>query len=157
MNLLWISGGLGLALIIVSGFAIGEAQSIGGLKEQREANLAVIAKRDVDLKAKTEEAQELRTAHEACVAEIAVSKNEQSLAHGRIVDLEKLAQGERNHVRIEREAFYKLPGCKELVALDLVAACPDLAGSLRRRSAEVSAPRESAGAGAGAARPVPDR
>lgn len=140
MRIAAIAGAV-VTIILLLGFVIDQAQSIGSLREQRNKVMADLAQSQVDLEAKTRESSALREAHTACLREIEVSQDEQLQARGRISDLELAVKRSQANVRSERTAIYQLPGCAAFTTLDIGSACPDLARSLRRRAAEVSTPR----------------
>lgn len=130
-----------LGLVSVSGYAVGQAKEIGRLQGEAKQHRRDLEQNDVDLRYLKAETRELRAAHTSCMNEIRLSQDDQVRALHAIDRLTADVKRAADYVRTERDAIYQLPGCQELATLDVAAACPSLAGSLRRRASEVSRTR----------------
>lgn len=131
-----LTGAIAAVLTVVAvaeaGYIVGQAKKAGRL----ESELAHVR---MELGACIGTQTALERAHTACMDEIRVAKEENAHARSTIEQLTESIRKGSADVRREREVIYRLPGCAELRTLDLAAACPDLARSLRARAAEVSA------------------
>jgi len=146
MNAMVIGGVLVVAALIEGIVILEQASTIGGLKERQEQYQNKLAQKTLDLKSCTEVKTELRTQYDACLEQVRVSQDEALHARESVAKLAQTISLEADHVRKERAVIYRLPGCKELAELDVAAACPDIAGSLRDRAAAyVSAAGEGSG------------
>jgi hypothetical protein len=129
-----------LGLVSVSGYAVGQAKEIGKLRSEARGSQVALAQSEIDLRWSKAEASDLREVHAACLDEIRLGQDDQLRARVAIDRLTADVRRAADNVRLERETIFR-GECQGLAALDVAAACPSLAGSLRRRAAEVSATR----------------
>ena len=140
-GMLWGVLILGAIAASEGGFIVSQAKSIGGLEAQVDTQKHAIANAGLDLEVCTISKTAVTEEHTKCMNEIRTWKNDAQVAKDAAAKLNELLVQETASVHREREIIYKQPGCAELAALDLASACPGLANSLRKRAAEVSAPR----------------
>lgn len=137
---------VGLAILAViaaaeGGVIVGQAKKIGALSMQVQTSQHALSQSELFLRGCQETKTLLFDANEACLAEIRVGKTESDNAQQTIDTLTTTLAERSKDVHRERETIYRLPECEELAKLDLAKSCPGIAGSLRRRAADVSAPR----------------
>lgn len=145
-------------LAIESGVVLSQATAIGKLQAEAKAGGQLLKQTETERAACVTAHQLLQTAHQGAMDEIRRGKEEADQARQTIDDLTATIQREANNVHRERDIIFRLPGCRELADLDIAAACPDLARSMRgRAAAQVPATGEDRGASAGAAGSAPDR
>lgn len=77
----------------------------------------------------------LQKSHKQCITEIETSKQNQQAAIDNIAAFQQNLKDLSAQVRATRERIYMEPNCNALANLDIAAACPDLAASLRQRAA----------------------
>jgi hypothetical protein len=140
-GMLWGVLILGAIAATEGGFIVSQAKSIGGLEAKNATQQHALDESGLDLEVCTVSKTALSEEHRKCMDEIRTWKNDAQVAKDKAANLNELLAQETASVHREREIIYKQPGCAELAALDLATACPGLADSLRKRAAEVSAPR----------------
>lgn len=144
-------GVLALVATAEGGWIVGQAKTIGTLTEQNGALRHQVAQGALDLNSCTQTRDALRGSLEACVQEVQVARDENDHARQSIDELVRRIRQETQSVIRERTALFRAsPSCEQLAHLDIDAACPGIAGSLRARAARMSAAREGTNANPGA-------
>lgn len=139
-----MSARFALVLLIA---AILEAAGLFYLARQvkgKDAEITAISTRydqlHVNYRAVVDEAASLRTANRTFAEELRISREAQTQALRSVDTLVSQVREGAQRVRVERETIYRAPNCAELAAIDISRVCPELAVSLRARSAGLSAP-----------------
>jgi hypothetical protein len=140
---LYLAIGIFVLLLLISaeaGIIQRQAEKLGSLR----AKLSTVEHdRDqarTDYNAKEAEARALRVSLEKALALIEVGKLSTRAAVAQLtLDLTRSTL-EAKQLRNQRDEIYKTPGCDKIAELDIAAACPAAAASLRQRAAQMSAP-----------------
>lgn len=120
----YIAAGLGVAVLVTGGIALHQRGTIADLK----ADVVLLESRAADKDA-TIERQANATRERA---KIEAENAEKAKAAGeRITALSNELAAERAKRRAARESDDALPGCSELLAVDLATVCPARARGLR--------------------------
>lgn len=139
----YLAVGIGILLLLLAaaaGTVKSQATRIGKLETRLDG---VETERDqalTTLGAKEKELTVLREAHASALAVIRLGEQDAVAVAQLKTDLQR-ATREAAFLRTQRDAIYRTPECTELADLDVAAACPAVATSLRERAARMSAPK----------------
>ena len=130
-----------VVVVMLAAVTLGQRKEIHALTLDRDMYKLQAGQNALNLQIKTLEAADLRMQHEACMGEIKISLDKQADAKHALELLEDQAKRSAVNARAAREAIYHLPKCEDFVSMDIALMCPELANSMRRAAAELSAAR----------------